>query len=175
MCMRRTVWNLWERGVCCLNCPVPLSSPHWAYPPRYAGTTLSVPSLFPCSQLLAFLVHCWPPSLASSLASLFSDTLNRHLGSARCYLLRSCVMGAQLASMRAWERPEMPPAPVFKIWEATVQTSVNPRHCGRFVLQQEKQKASKTLTLTKAAVWISPGKEWSLEHLCCVWEDVQME
>lgn len=136
------------------------------------GPLSQFPASSPCSQLLAFLVHCWPPSLAPSLASLFSDPLNRRLGSARCYLLRSCVVGAQLASMRAWERPEMPPAPVFKIWEAIVQTFSclgKSRALGRFALRQEKekQKASETLTLTKAAVWISPGKEWSLEHLCC--------
>lgn len=157
--------RLW---VCCLGylefSPTP-SSPHWVHPPKHTGTTSLVLSFLLFSQLLAFLI-----SISCSVSWLLP--LRRPQASRVSLPLPLCswTEGAQLASMRAQEGPEMALAPFSgseKPLPKPFSVSVNPWHCGGFVLQQEKQKATKILTLTNTAVWIFPGKEWSLEYFCC--------
>lgn len=85
-------------------------------------------------------------------------------------LLWSWVKEAGLAPMRTQERPGMPLAPFSKsekLQHKPFPISKSPWHCRRFILRREKQKATEILTLTKAAIWISAGKEWSLAHCCC--------
>lgn len=121
-CLGWTLWNLWECGVCCLSCLVPpvlslRGSPtqvFWGHSPSSQPPPLlpnSWPSCFSAGRLL--LLHLSPPSFQTPSASLWDQPA--------CYLLSSWVAGAQLASTRAQERPEMPLAP-FKIWEAIAQT-----------------------------------------------------
>lgn len=113
-CLGWTLWNLWECEFCCLSCRVPpvLSlrghCPSSQPPPLLPNFW---PSCFSAGRLL--LPHLSPPSFQTPSAGLWDQPA--------CYLLSSWVTGAQLASMRAQERPEMSLAP-FKIWEAIAQT-----------------------------------------------------
>lgn len=71
MCMGWTVWNLWECGVCCLSCPVPLALSPLGLPTevcwdhsRSSQPLLLVPNSWPSSSTagLRLLLHLLPPS-----------------------------------------------------------------------------------------------------------------
>lgn len=172
--MRGGPCGAWECWICCLHCLnlVPLLLFSLSSPTEICwGHSLSSHPLS-SSQLQAFLVHSWLPSQLEFHFLLFSSQVlpSGLQDQPPLLLLWSWVKGAGLAPMKTQERLGMPLAPFSKsekLQHKPFPISKSPWHCRRFVLRREKQKATEILTLTKAAVWISAGKEWSLAHCCC--------